>query len=161
MIFFKVFINKFMTALYTFRTFLYISKKLTHYSFEIVTVRLSYYKFCARWVQKQLAGAHKSQWMAWALTFSSDTTKMAMDFSVISCEQQVIKPVFHLGMLKPKSCQCSGCTRFHQANRKGLNKLCRLEKWWIEIIFGERKEFWRCNSCKKRTKYLQKCIAKH
>jgi hypothetical protein len=31
--------------------------------YEIITVRLSYHKFCARWVPKMLVGAHKRQRM--------------------------------------------------------------------------------------------------
>jgi hypothetical protein len=29
--------------------------------YEIITVRLGYHKFCARWVPKTLTGAHKTQ----------------------------------------------------------------------------------------------------
>jgi hypothetical protein len=32
--------------------------------YEIITVRLGYHKFCARWVPKTLTGAHKTQRMA-------------------------------------------------------------------------------------------------
>jgi hypothetical protein len=34
--------------------------------YEIIIVRLGYYKFCARWVLKMLMGAHKTQRMALA-----------------------------------------------------------------------------------------------
>jgi oligoribonuclease (3'-5' exoribonuclease) len=37
--------------------------------YEIITVRLSYHKFCARWVPKVLTGANKMQRMASAFTF--------------------------------------------------------------------------------------------
>jgi histone-lysine N-methyltransferase SETMAR len=37
--------------------------------YEIITVRLGYHKFCARWVPKMLTGEHKAQRMASALTF--------------------------------------------------------------------------------------------
>jgi hypothetical protein len=37
--------------------------------YEIITVRPSYHKFCARWDPKMLTGAHKMQRMASALTF--------------------------------------------------------------------------------------------
>jgi hypothetical protein len=37
--------------------------------YEIITVRLGYHKFCARWVPKILTAAHKTQRMASALTF--------------------------------------------------------------------------------------------
>jgi hypothetical protein len=37
--------------------------------YEIITVRLGYHKFCARWVLKMLTGVHKMQRMASALTF--------------------------------------------------------------------------------------------
>jgi hypothetical protein len=36
---------------------------------EIITVRLSYHNFCARWVPKMLTDAHKRQRIASALTF--------------------------------------------------------------------------------------------
>jgi hypothetical protein len=37
--------------------------------YEIITVRLGYHKFCARWFPKMLMGAHKTHRMALALTF--------------------------------------------------------------------------------------------
>jgi hypothetical protein len=37
--------------------------------YEIITVRLGYHKFCARWVPKMITGAHKTQRVASALTF--------------------------------------------------------------------------------------------
>jgi hypothetical protein len=37
--------------------------------YEIITVRLGYHKFGARWVPKMLTGAHKMQRMASALNF--------------------------------------------------------------------------------------------
>jgi hypothetical protein len=38
--------------------------------YKIITVRLGYQKFCARWVPKMLMVAHKMQRMALALTCS-------------------------------------------------------------------------------------------
>jgi hypothetical protein len=52
-------------ALHNFRTFLWISTNL----YEIITIRLGYHKFWARWVPKMLAGAYKMQRMASSLTF--------------------------------------------------------------------------------------------
>jgi hypothetical protein len=37
--------------------------------YEIITARLGYHKFYARWVLKMLMGVHKMQRMALALTF--------------------------------------------------------------------------------------------
>jgi hypothetical protein len=37
--------------------------------YEIITIRLGYHKFCARWVPKIPTGAHKKQRIASALTF--------------------------------------------------------------------------------------------
>jgi hypothetical protein len=37
--------------------------------YEIITVRLGYHRFCARWFSKMLMGAHKTQRMASAVTF--------------------------------------------------------------------------------------------
>jgi hypothetical protein len=37
--------------------------------YEIITIRLGWHKFCARWVPKMATGAHKTQGMASALTF--------------------------------------------------------------------------------------------
>jgi hypothetical protein len=54
--------------------------------YEITTVRLEYHKFRARWIPRMLTGEHKTQRMTSALTFSSDTTKMATNFSVTSYE---------------------------------------------------------------------------
>jgi hypothetical protein len=53
--------------------------------YEIIRLRLGYHrKFCARWVPKMLTGAHKTHGMVSALTFQSDNTKMAMNFTIIS-----------------------------------------------------------------------------
>jgi hypothetical protein len=38
-------------------------------TYEIITVRLRYHKFCARWVPTMLMGENKTQKMASALTF--------------------------------------------------------------------------------------------
>ena len=46
--------------------------------YQIVTDRLGYHKFCARWVPKQLSDFHKTQKMGSALT--STTEKRGMDF---------------------------------------------------------------------------------
>jgi hypothetical protein len=54
--------------------------------YKIITIRLSYHKFCTKWVPKMLTGVHNMQRMASALTFYCDTTKMAMNFSVTSYE---------------------------------------------------------------------------
>jgi hypothetical protein len=43
-----------------------VSHTLLH---VVITVRLGYHKFCAKWVPKMLTGAHKTQRMASALTF--------------------------------------------------------------------------------------------
>jgi hypothetical protein len=40
-----------------------------HCSLGIITVRVRYHKFCARWVPNMLTDAHKMQRMASALTF--------------------------------------------------------------------------------------------
>jgi hypothetical protein len=37
--------------------------------YEIVTKKLGYHKFCARWVTKMLTDVHKTQRIASALTF--------------------------------------------------------------------------------------------
>jgi hypothetical protein len=49
------------TALHHFRTFMWISLTVLY---DIITVRLGYHKFCARWVPKMLTSAHKTQRMA-------------------------------------------------------------------------------------------------
>jgi hypothetical protein len=54
--------------------------------YEIITVRLGCYKFCARWVPKMLMSVHKMQRMALALTFQSYAINKAMNFSVTSYE---------------------------------------------------------------------------
>jgi hypothetical protein len=48
--------------------------------YEIITVRLGYHKFCARWIRKMLKGAHKMQRMTWALTFSQRYHKDSDEF---------------------------------------------------------------------------------
>jgi oligoribonuclease (3'-5' exoribonuclease) len=49
-------------------TILELSCQLPHISsrvlYEIMAVRLSYHKFCARWLPKMLTGVHKTQRMA-------------------------------------------------------------------------------------------------
>jgi hypothetical protein len=54
--------------------------------YEIITVRPCYHKCCASWTPKMLKSAHKTQRLALALTFYSDTTKMTMNFSITSYE---------------------------------------------------------------------------
>jgi hypothetical protein len=38
-------------------------------SVKLSQARLCYHKFCATWVPKMFMGAHKTQGMAWVLTF--------------------------------------------------------------------------------------------
>jgi hypothetical protein len=73
--------NLWKIALHNFRTFMWISTNFMHCSLRDYH-RLGCHKFCARWVLKMLMGAHKTQRMASALTFYSDTTKIAMNLSV-------------------------------------------------------------------------------
>jgi hypothetical protein len=54
--------------------------------YHIITVRLGCHKFCASWVLKVLMGVHRTQRVASALTFYSDTTKMVRNFSITSYE---------------------------------------------------------------------------
>jgi hypothetical protein len=48
--------------------------------YEIITVRLGYHKFRARWVPKMLTGAHKTQRTASALTSSERYHKHGDEF---------------------------------------------------------------------------------
>jgi hypothetical protein len=48
--------------------------------YDIITFRLGYQKFYARWLKKILMGAHRTQRLASALTFQSETTNMVMNF---------------------------------------------------------------------------------
>jgi hypothetical protein len=52
--------------------------------YDIITASLSYPKFCVGGVPKILTGAHKTQNMDSVLLFYSDTTKLAMNFSMTS-----------------------------------------------------------------------------
>jgi hypothetical protein len=49
---------------------------------EIIRVRPDYHKFCTRWIPKMLKSAYETQRLALALTFYSDTTKMALNFLI-------------------------------------------------------------------------------
>jgi hypothetical protein len=42
---------------------------ISYILYEILSDRLGYHKFCARWVPKMLMGAYKTQRMTSALTF--------------------------------------------------------------------------------------------
>jgi hypothetical protein len=53
---------------------------------KLIMARLGYHNFCARWVPKIPTAVHKKQGMAWALTFSSDTTEMSTNYPVSSWE---------------------------------------------------------------------------
>jgi hypothetical protein len=81
-----------------------------------------------------------------------------MNFSITSYLQLVMKPGFHLWMLKPNNSQCSGCTNIHQTSRKHLNKRCLLESWW-QLFSWTGKGCWWWNSCNKGPQ-CQKCIVK-
>jgi hypothetical protein len=50
--------------------------------YDIITIQLSYNKFCPRRVLKLLLGVHKTQRTALALSLSSTATKMAMNFLI-------------------------------------------------------------------------------
>jgi hypothetical protein len=50
---------------------------------------------------------------------------MAMNFSITSYEQQVVKPGFHLSVLKAKSNQSSGCAHVHQTSKNVLKNVCQ------------------------------------
>jgi len=59
-----------------------ISRSLLH---EIVTEKLGYHKFCARWVLKLLSEDHKKQHMAPSLTFLEAYEKDGdSHFSIVS-----------------------------------------------------------------------------
>jgi hypothetical protein len=104
--------------LHNYRTFVWISSNFTH---------------CSLWDYHSLArlsqvlpkmGFENAHWCAQNAEngfsfgfFYSDTTKMAMNFSVTLYDWQAMKPGFHLWMLEPKSSQSSGCTHIHQTSR--------------------------------------------
>jgi hypothetical protein len=48
--------------------------------YDIITVRLGYHEFCARWLPKMLTFAHKTQRMASALTFLERSHKDGDEF---------------------------------------------------------------------------------
>jgi hypothetical protein len=70
MIFFKVFIKKFAEDGFAISE---LSCRFPQMSctllYEVITVRLGYHKFGARWVPKMLTGEHNMQRMASALNF--------------------------------------------------------------------------------------------
>jgi hypothetical protein len=115
--------NLWKMALHNFRTFMYISTNFMHCLYEIITVRIGYHKFCSRCILKILTGAHKTQRMAYTLTFLERYHK---DEGV-----QVIKSGFHFWKLKPKGSQSSGCTHIHHTSWKSLKQAVGLpESWW-------------------------------
>jgi hypothetical protein len=57
--------------------------QITHTAhYAIITIQLSYNKFCPRQVLKLLLGVHKTQRMALALSLLSTAIKMAMNFLI-------------------------------------------------------------------------------
>jgi hypothetical protein len=54
--------------------------------YEIITVRLGYHKFCARWVLKMLTGAHKIKRLASAFTFLEQHHKDGSDILIHSVQ---------------------------------------------------------------------------
>jgi hypothetical protein len=92
--------------------------------YDTVIIMLGYHKFWARWVPKLLTGAHKKQRTASALTFLQRYHEDGDEFLNYIVRVIVMKPGFHLWMMKPKSSRSSGCTHIHQTSRKSSNKLC-------------------------------------
>jgi hypothetical protein len=64
---------------------------------------------------------------------------MEMNFSITSYEYHVMKPAFHLRMLKPKRSQSSRCTYIHNTCRKSLNKRCLLARKLLATVFWDMK----------------------
>uniref|UniRef100_A0A670YH07 Mos1 transposase HTH domain-containing protein n=1 Tax=Pseudonaja textilis TaxID=8673 RepID=A0A670YH07_PSETE len=66
-----------------------ISRSLLH---EIVTQKLGYHKFCARWVPKILTENHKSQYMAASLTFLKSHLRSPECFQVGDFSSPALQP---------------------------------------------------------------------
>jgi hypothetical protein len=139
MILFKVLTKKFVEmALHNFRTFMWISTNFTHYLYEITTVRLGCYRFCASLVLKMLMGAHKTQRMASALTFLEQYHKDGNEFLNHIVWVTGDETLASFVMLKPMLSQSSGCTHIHQTSRKILNK-CLPTRKPMAAVFWDRK----------------------
>jgi hypothetical protein len=82
---------------FTFSEIFCVFPQISHIVlYEIIEVRLVYHKFCTRWVPEILAGAHKPQRMASALTSSEQYHKYGDKFpNHIVRVTQVMKPGFH------------------------------------------------------------------
>jgi hypothetical protein len=100
--------------------------------YEIITVRLGYNKFCARWVPKML----RRQRMASVLTFLERYHEDGDEFPITSYERQMTKPGFHLLMLKPTSSQSSGCRSIDQPSRRSSNR--RLQEILTAVFWGKK-----------------------
>ena len=94
--------------------------------YRIVTDRLGYHKFCARWVPKQLTDLHKTQRMGSALTFLQRYLEEGDEFldRIVTGDKTWVRFV----NAETKEQSNSGCTRILPTTPRNLNKHCRTEK---------------------------------
>ena len=101
-----------------------ISRSLLH---EIVTEKLGYHKFCARWVPKLLSEDHKKQRMAASLTFLEAYEKDGdpiLDRVATGDETWVKHDLSHQKSL------WSGDTQVLPKDQGNVCKLCQQERSW-------------------------------
>jgi hypothetical protein len=126
--------------LHNFRIFMCISTDFTHYSLldyhSYSTISQEWFIKCPRVHEKR---------REWLRLWQSFTTKMIMNFSVTSYEYQVIKPGFHLGMVKPKNVQSSGLHKYSPKKARKILSKRFLPEWWWQLFSGTGNESWWWN----------------
>jgi hypothetical protein len=107
--------------------------------YEIITVRLGYHKFCARWPLKMLMGAHKAQRMASALTFLERYHKDGDEF--LSHIVRVTGDETWVPFVNAETEEHSKkwMHTLHQTNRNSLNKRCLSARKLMATVFCDRK----------------------
>jgi len=94
--------------------------------YEIVTKKLGYHKFYARWVPKMLTDVYKTQRMASALTFLNVITMRGTNF--LTRLGQAMKHGLSLPVWIPKNSLDNECTHIHQINPGNSNNHWQTER---------------------------------
>jgi hypothetical protein len=93
--------------------------------YEIVTKKLGYQKFCARWVPKMLTDFHKTQRMASALRLLQRCYDEGDEFldKIVTGDETWVKFV----IVKPKSSLDNGSTHIYRINPGNSNSCWQRE----------------------------------
>jgi hypothetical protein len=111
---------------------------------KIITVRLSYHKFCERWVPEILTGMHKMHRMASALTFLEWHHKVS-DIFLNHIIQVTGNETWVLFVNVETKEQSQQLIQTHSPNKPKKFKQTSAKK----LFFGVGKKWWWWNSCNK------------